>query len=233
MNEGEGKMYKSILGAVCACLAVVSFNVNASLLTIGTATYLGNDYNLIYDVEDQITWLDYSNSGATYVGTETWISSLDTALTINLIEGYSPSWGNANWRLPEVYGSGNNPTNINFIGSEMTTLYYSELGNELNDTSLNFGIFNNIISSGFYFLEPDPSWGWDPVTGSFAPYFSWTDSSIADPGELVISTNTLNSGVYGMAVISGEVSMVPVPAAVWLFGSGLLGLVGVARRKKA
>ena len=26
---------------------------------------------------------------------------------------------------------------------------------------------------------------------------------------------------------------VPVPAAVWLFGSGLLGLVGVARRKKS
>ena len=29
------------------------------------------------------------------------------------------------------------------------------------------------------------------------------------------------------------VNAVPVPAAVWLFGSGLLGLVGVARRKKA
>lgn len=28
-------------------------------------------------------------------------------------------------------------------------------------------------------------------------------------------------------------SAVPVPAAIWLFGSGLLGLVGVARRKKA
>jgi hypothetical protein len=26
---------------------------------------------------------------------------------------------------------------------------------------------------------------------------------------------------------------VPVPAAVWLFGSGLIGLIGVARRKKA
>ncbi|MGB5398541.1 MAG: VPLPA-CTERM sorting domain-containing protein [Gammaproteobacteria bacterium] len=24
----------------------------------------------------------------------------------------------------------------------------------------------------------------------------------------------------------------PVPAAVWLFGSGLIGLIGIARRKK-
>lgn len=31
----------------------------------------------------------------------------------------------------------------------------------------------------------------------------------------------------------GEVSAVPVPAAAWLFGTGLLGLVGVARRKAA
>jgi hypothetical protein len=32
-------------------------------------------------------------------------------------------------------------------------------------------------------------------------------------------------------VAAGAVSAVPVPAAAWLFGSGLLGLVGVARRK--
>ena len=35
---------------------------------------------------------------------------------------------------------------------------------------------------------------------------------------------------YGLHL---EGSVVPVPAAVWLFGSGLLGLVGVARRRKA
>ena len=32
---------------------------------------------------------------------------------------------------------------------------------------------------------------------------------------------------------TGDLAAVPVPAAVWLFGSGLLGLVGVARRRKA
>ena len=32
---------------------------------------------------------------------------------------------------------------------------------------------------------------------------------------------------------TGNIGAVPVPAAAWLFGSGLLGLIGVARRKKA
>ena len=31
----------------------------------------------------------------------------------------------------------------------------------------------------------------------------------------------------------GHQQVVPIPAALWLFGSGLLGLVGIARRKKA
>ena len=37
-------------------------------------------------------------------------------------------------------------------------------------------------------------------------------------------------GFGGFEVVV-DVSPVPVPAAVWLFGSGLIGLVGVARRK--
>ena len=38
--------------------------------------------------------------------------------------------------------------------------------------------------------------------------------------------HTLPGSDFGQAVV-------PVPAAVWLFGSGLLGLIGIARRKKA
>ena len=39
-------------------------------------------------------------------------------------------------------------------------------------------------------------------------------------------------GNLGQWTITGQVSAVPVPAAVWLFGSGLIGLAGFARRKR-
>jgi hypothetical protein len=39
--------------------------------------------------------------------------------------------------------------------------------------------------------------------------------------------------MFAWAVHSGDVSAVPIPTAIWLFGSGLLGLIGVARTKKA
>jgi hypothetical protein len=34
-------------------------------------------------------------------------------------------------------------------------------------------------------------------------------------------------------IVNHDANVVPVPAAVWLFGSGLLGLVGVARRRSS
>ena len=62
----------------------------------------------------------------------------------------------------------------------------------------------------------DDSIGGDPMTsGAFGNYNANFD----------ISSVHLDSYVTAP-------SAVPVPAAVWLFGSGLLGLVGIARRKK-
>jgi hypothetical protein len=54
------------------------------------------------------------------------------------------------------------------------------------------------------------------MTSNLAPTYRWAE--------------TESPGGFGAA---GDVpSMVPVPAAVWLFGSGLLGLIGIARRRK-
>ena len=45
--------------------------------------------------------------------------------------------------------------------------------------------------------------------------------------------NVLTSAWFAPVEGSIPPSAIPVPAAVWLFGSGLLGLVGIARRRKA
>ena len=42
-----------------------------------------------------------------------------------------------------------------------------------------------------------------------------------------------SSSLFAWAVRSGDISAVPVPAAAWHFGSGLLGLIGIPRRKQA
>ena len=65
------------------------------------------------------------------------------------------------------------------------------------------------------------SFTFDATPGIYSVGFFGT----ADPSTL---SNPSNLGMYGM-----QISQIPIPAAVWLFASGLLGLVVVSRNKKA
>jgi hypothetical protein len=53
----------------------------------------------------------------------------------------------------------------------------------------------------------------------------------------VLETPSSPSSVFVYSTLKfvgvSTVNPVPIPASVWLFGSGLLGLIGIARRKKA
>lgn len=75
----------------------------------------------------------------------------------------------------------------------------------------------------------------DPLIGFTSFAFSGTNftvdlTTISESG-FNGSFNSNNFTVDTLNVSIDGVSPVPVPAAVWLFGSGLLGLAGIARRR--
>ena len=89
------------------------------------------------------------------------------------------------------------------------------------------GDFTGICLSGCALYVPDGYISGQALAGS-ATFTGQTFSSIGlTPGSYEW---TWGSGATADS-LTLNIGAVPIPAAVWLFGSGLLGLVGVARRK--
>jgi hypothetical protein len=78
--------------------------------------------------------------------------------------------------------------------------------------------------NGFSFTTP-----YAPVTGTDNNYFLWSNSYTGGPS--LIGNGGIVEWGHIVAPDFSAPAAVPVPAAAWLFGSGLLGLFGVARRK--
>ncbi len=74
------------------------------------------------------------------------------------------------------------------------------------------------------------SWGTDDF------YFIWDFVSQGpnDRGDtMAYTSSSVPPDYWWVSTVDYTVSTVPIPAAVWLLGSGLIGLVSISRRKKA
>ena len=102
--------------------------------------------------------------------------------------------------------------------TDMTSVYISGFGQDLSAFDVgNFGLqYALIVWSGQGLLENDSLQGQLP----------------AEIGRLVLG---YGDGVSNVVLASQlqlvEVSQVPVPAAAWLFGSALLGMAGIKRKR--
>jgi hypothetical protein len=100
-----------------------------------------------------------------------------------------------------------------------------------------FDTDDSLLGNRAIYFSPDDGWlelgslvdggltaaGWDYLA----------DAILANGADQIIGAGLLDGMTDGQMTYLMTPQAVPVPGAVWLFGSGLLGLIGIARRKKA
>jgi hypothetical protein len=207
-------------------------------------------FEAYYDTILDISWLadaNYAGIRMIWPNAKTWAATLNIhgvtgwrLPTVSPIDGTTADDATIGWDGSEDYGTNASAPGTLYAGStasEMAHMYYNTLGNlgycdpyastasvcvtQTGYGMTNTGPFSNIQSYWYWsgtVYAPNTSMAWDfhPPTG-------------------MQTVSNKPADLYVWAVYSGDVDlfMVPVPAAVWLFGSGLLGLIGVARRRAA
>lgn len=229
---------KSILGVlyICAFTACTITSTEAALIDRGNG--------LIYDDDLNITWLQDAN----YAFTSGYIHTIETTFDDGRMDWYEANeWVNQltfggynNWRLPTTphidascSGSGiKDGIALNWgyscVGSELGHLYIEDLGNlGYKDSSGNyqpgFGLEN---TGAFYNLQDSDYWSGSEYLpfDNNAWYFNFNNGFQG-------GNKKFADIFFAMAVRDGDVSTVPIPATAWLFGSGLLCLISIAKRK--
>ena len=147
----------------------------------------------------------------TTTGTMTWFGAQAWANNLSL-GGYT------DWSLPSTDPA---LTGFNQKGSQMGDLFYNQLGG-VSSTSIatthngNYYLFSKVQSDVY----------WSGSEYAPGPYNAW--DFVTDAGyQFNVNKSTKH---YAWAVRPGDVAAVPVPGAFWLFGSALVGLMGLKRR---
>jgi len=164
------------------------------------------------------------------------ISGLNVAQASNIVQNGDFSTGTgANWTLSGnidefnyfdqyawengAYGSDAVLSQtLNTIAGSYYTLTFTET--QSSDSNQEFAVLWN--GAQIYFND----------VGNDTPIDYTFTNLLATDTQTVLSFNNRNDLSYNY-LDNISVSAVPVPAAIWLFGTGLLGLTGFSRKRKA
>ena len=210
--------------SLAATTLVLSTSVNAALVGISDTSmdFLGiaqDGFNLTVDTSNNLEWLDWrltSNRSYSDVFAETQGGNLDgwRYATASEFEDLATSAGIPNTFFNSAPGGTHSGFDLlkgllGFVthtnGKEYTVAFSA--------TSLSLG---SHVLGGFI--------------GPSATVFEIPDATSSPVSLSKFFPDGNPNYLIGSALVR-DVSAVPVPAAVWLFGSGMLGLIGFARRK--
>ena len=251
-KQGRGCDMKSkSLGWLAVGLLLLPISSQATLLARDAAgnqvLWTDPSRTFIYDTDLDITWLANWNANGEmeWQAANTWAANLSYPVGASLID---------DWRLPSIvdtgvpgceeYAYGGTDCGYNVqtasgstVYSEMAHLWYVTLGNKAPyDTSGAPQTDGGLINTG-PFLNMQAFDYWSGT--EYAPYPD--DPDYIEDSAWIFSTaegnqnDALKEGnvMYAVAVRSGDVAPVPLPAAAWLLLSGLGGLGFFGRRKAA
>jgi len=216
---GNAKRYSgSVSAGQSAWLYDGSNTVNIGLT--GIEHTRDDDYKYSYaskiNESGQVAGLSHRYNGSAELGQSAWFYDDATSIThyndfsIRATDGYAFSYAG-------------------YLGEDGLMLGYYELF-DIDSLFLGNRAFGFSLEDGFFDLELQIDGGLE--------LFDWSSLASAvtsnDSGQILGSGKLNGMASDGNAVyLATSTTVVPLPAAFWLFSSGLIGLVGFARRNKA
>ena len=198
----------------------------------------------VYDATTNLTWISNGDLALTdtfgvsgiYYGSMTW----DTAQSWIGAMNAANYLGFNNWQLPTTLQpdptcstqlSGGVSDGSDCTGSQIGNLFYNALGGvdsqDIATThNANYNLFSNLqcIFDTCQNYWSGTEYAPDPTNQAWV-------SDLSSGYDQFFTVKSFNAGA--LVVRPGDVAAVPVPPAVWLFGSGMVGLLGVIRKRKA
>jgi hypothetical protein len=250
MNLWRATMTKSsLLGVFCGCVAVFCGITNAHAALVSR---LGGQ--AVYDTDLDITWLADANLAASNqfgvadvntaefpgimrpVVVPDWIAAMNAA-------GGTGYLGYNSWRVPSALNpDGSLCDGYDCTLSEVGHLFFIELSGTahvsiLDSNDPDLALFSNIQSAASYGAGPLGSETCSSSNGDFNAIcaFSFAEEDVSPTPPFEVLAGGQGPGefdsVYVWPVADGD-PFVPIPPAIYLFGSGLLGMIGIARKRK-
>ena len=230
---------QQLLGIACTTLLLLGLTSAAdAAIIIPTGLNAGDSYHVVFTSS---TKRDGTSSNiADY---DTHVQAAADAAGIGASEGISwlaiasTSTVNATDHLASLFTSTSNTPIYNQHGDLVSTSFDSLWDLTLN-SAVNYTEYGDLtgtlVWTGSNGVGEALSSRFMGDSGTNGVYVGYAGSAGM---EWLNQTSDLAQFNHSLYALSSELvvppSAVPVPAAVWLFGSGLIGLIGIARRKKA
>ena len=253
--------FKAKIGAICTCLAVIPVNASAApVVYTNEATYLSELASLGYSVisesfEDNAVWahsrtsISNPTAGTPSVTSQgiVWTSNYtENKIATGTVGGSAPDGQFAIFSLPHGMTTDSGSYCVDAPEPIPVECYQNDglkVTSEAGDTLYAFGGLIDTANGGkvsFLLDGVDINAGPgnpDNELREGEPADNWAFVGVIDTdGFLTAEIRELKGKDFQQVLLFADdfsigVTAIPVPAAAWLFGSGLIGLFGLARRK--